>query len=69
VINLFKFPFQVFYWKNITAVTLQTGLLLLPALLLGFWAGIKIVSKIEDDNYRKVVIVLTLIGAIVIFLK
>jgi uncharacterized membrane protein YfcA len=69
VINLFKLPFQVFYWKNITATSLQTDLLLLPALALGFWAGLKIVAKIKEDNYRKVVIVLTLIGAVVIFLK
>jgi len=69
VINLFKLPFQVFYWKNITLTTLQTDLFLLPALIVGFWAGIKIVSKIEDDSYRKIVIVLTLIGAVFIFLK
>ena len=69
VINLFKFPFQVWYWKNITIVSLQTDLLLLPALVLGFWAGLKIVARIKDDNYRKVVIVLTLIGAIFIFMK
>ncbi|MEP7106511.1 MAG: sulfite exporter TauE/SafE family protein [Ferruginibacter sp.] len=69
VMNLFKLPFQVFYWKNITLVTLQTDLLLLPALIGGFWAGIRIVSRIKDDSYRKVVIVLTLLGAIVIFLK
>jgi uncharacterized protein len=69
VINLFKLPFQVFYWKNITATSLQTDLLLLPALALGFWVGLKIVAKIKEDNYRKVVIVLTLIGAAVIFLK
>ena len=69
VINLFKLPFQVFFWKNITANSLQTDLLLLPTLALGFWAGLKIVQHIKDDNYRKVVIVLTLIGALVIFLK
>lgn len=69
VINLFKFPFQVWYWKNITIVSLQTDLLLLPALVLGFWAGLEIVARIKNDNYRKVVIVLTLIGAIFIFMK
>ena len=69
VINLFKLPFQVLYWQNITPVTLQTDLLLLPALFAGFWAGLKIVAKIKDDSYRKVVIVLTLLGAVVIFLK
>ena len=67
--NLFKLPFQVFYWKNITPTAIKTDVILLPALILGFWAGIKIVEKIRDDNYRKVVIVLTLIGAIFIFLR
>jgi uncharacterized membrane protein YfcA len=69
VINLFKLPFQIFYWKNITANTLYTDLLLLPALIIGFILGLKIVSKIKDDNYRKIVIALTLVGAIVIFFK
>jgi uncharacterized protein len=67
--NLFKLPFQVFYWNNISSLTLKTDLVLLPALIAGFWAGLKIVEKIKDDNYRKVVIVLTLIGAIFIFLR
>lgn len=69
VINYFKLPFQIIYWKNITLATLKTDLLLLPVSILGFWAGAKIVARIKDDSYRKVVIVLTLIGAVVIFLK
>ena len=69
VINLFKLPFQVIFWKNITASSLYTDLLLVPALLLGFWSGLKIVSKIKDNSYRKVVIALTLAGAVVIFLR
>lgn len=69
VINLFKLPFQVFYWKNITTTSLQTDLFLLPALAIGFWVGLKIVNRIKEDHYRKVVIVLTLIGAVFIFLK
>lgn len=67
--NLFKLPFQVFYWKNVTINSVKTGMVILPALILGFWAGIKIVEKIKDDNYRKVVIVLTLAGAIFIFFR
>jgi uncharacterized membrane protein YfcA len=69
LINLFKLPFQVFYWKNITATSLLTDLALVPFLILGFWCGIKLVARIKDDLYRQVVIVLTLIGAIFIFLK
>jgi len=56
-------------WKNISGATLWIDLLLLPALLLGFMVGIKLVAKISDDRYRKVVIILTLIGAFLIFFK
>jgi uncharacterized protein len=69
VINFFKLPFQIFYWKNITATSLQLDLFLLPALVLGFFTGLKIVAKIKDDGYRKIILVLTFVGAIVIFLK
>jgi uncharacterized membrane protein YfcA len=69
VINLFKLPFQVFFWKNITPETLYTDLFLLPSVVIGFWIGVKIVSKIKEDNYRKVVIVLTFLGALAIFFK
>jgi hypothetical protein len=69
VINFFKLPFQVLVWKNITPATLGVDLLLLPALLMGFWLGIRIVARITDERYRKVVIVLTLIGALLIFFR
>jgi hypothetical protein len=69
VINLFKLPFQIIYWKNITLSSLQVDLFLLPAMLIGFWAGLKLVAKIKDDGYRKVILALTLAGAIVIYLK
>ena len=69
VVNLFKLPFQVLYWKNINLSTLQTDLVLLPALIAGFWIGVKIVSRIREEGFRRVVIVLTLIGAVFMFLK
>lgn len=69
IINLFKLPFQVLVWKNISGATLWIDLLLLPALLLGFFLGVRLVSLIKDDSYRKVVVGLTLIGALVIFFR
>lgn len=69
VVNLFKLPFQVILWKNITASSLTVDLLLLPALVLGFFIGIKVVALIRDDRYRRLVIVLTLIGAVFIFFR
>lgn len=69
IINLFKLPFQIFYWKNINMETLEVDLYLLPALALGFWAGVVWVGKIRDEQYRKLVIVLTLIGSVIMLLK
>lgn len=68
-INLFKFPFQVFYWKNINSQSLHIDLVLLPALALGFGIGLLIVGKIQDEKYRKIVILLTLIGSLFMFFK
>lgn len=67
--NWFKFPFQLFYWKNINGDTLQIDLYLVPVLLLGFWAGVKVVDKIKDEHFRKLVIILTIIGSLVMLLK
>ena len=69
VINLFKLPFQAFYWRNISEATLHADLLLLPALALGFWSGLKLVGRIGDAHYRKVVFALTVIGALVMLVK
>ena len=67
--NLFKLPFQVFFWKNITIHSLQTDILLIPTLALGFWVGIYMVGKIQDEQYRKLVIFLTLIGSVLMLVK
>lgn len=68
-VNLFKLPFQVFFWKNITVNSLKIDLLLLPALALGFVCGIKITEQLKDNSYRRLVMLLTLAGAVVIFLR
>ncbi|MFZ9262611.1 MAG: sulfite exporter TauE/SafE family protein [Chitinophagaceae bacterium] len=67
--NLFKLPFQVFYWKNINIQSLQVDMILLPALVIGFWSGLKIVDKIDDQQFRKLVMILTLIGSILMLFR
>lgn len=69
VINFFKLPFQIIYWKNISIETLRIDLFLIPAIIAGFFAGIVIVGKLKDSSYRKIVFVLTIIGAFIIFFK
>lgn len=67
--NLFKLPFQVFYWKNIDTRTLEMDLYLIPALGVGFLIGICVVQQLEDAVYRKLVIVLTLLGALTMLFR
>jgi uncharacterized membrane protein YfcA len=69
VINFFKFPFQIIFWNNINISTLSLNLLMIPSTMLGFFIGRKIVSKIKDQSYRKVVIAMTIAGAIMIFMR
>lgn len=69
VINLFKMPFQIFYWKNITWETFQIDLIFIPALALGFYAGIKLVGKINETQFRKMILWLTVLGSLLMFFK
>lgn len=69
VMNLFKLPFQIFYWKNITTTSLHTDLYLIPALFAGFLLGLFLVKKIKDAPYRKLIIILTFIGSLLLLFK
>lgn len=68
-INLFKFPFQVWVWKNIHVTTLTTDLFLLPFLATGFVVGIRLVGKLNEQVFRKMVIVLTLVGGLIMLVR
>ena len=67
--NLFKLPFQLFVWKNIDWQSFATDLLVAPVLALGFWIGIIIVRNIKEGHYRRLVLLLTLAGAIAMLLR
>lgn len=67
--NLFKLPFQIFYWGNINVATIKVDFVLIPALALGFWAGLNIVKNINDVQFRKVIIVLTLLGSLLMLFR
>ena len=69
LINLFKLPFHIFVWKTVTPESLKIFLILLPGTLLGLLTGVFFVHKISDAFFRKMILVLTSLGAIVLFLK
>ncbi len=69
IVNNFKIPFHVFYWKTITWDTLQINLTLLPFVVIGFFLGVKLVSYFSEKFFRQFLLVVTAIGAILIFVK
>jgi len=68
-INIFKLPFHIFVWKTITVDTLNLNLHFIPFLLLGFWIGLKILTKINDRLFRTFILVVSFIGALIILLR
>lgn len=69
IINVFKLPFHIFVWKTINKETLMVNLILSPAILIGFYVGIKLVKMINNDLYRKLVLLVTAIGALIILFR
>ncbi|MFT4832524.1 MAG: putative membrane protein YfcA [Psychroserpens sp.] len=69
IVNLFKLPFHIFVWETITPETLMVNLKLLPGILLGLFVGIRLVKIIKDKFYRKMILILTAIGAVLILFR
>ncbi len=68
IINLSKFPLQLFVWKNISIDSLTIDLVTLPAIALGAFVGFKMVKIIPEKTYRGFVIVITAISAFLLLL-
>ena len=68
IINITKLPLQYFVWSNISSQSLRIDLLAIPFVMLGAYAGIKIVHRMKEPAYRWSVVVITFISALLIFL-
>jgi len=69
IINIFKVPFHIFHWESISMESMAVNLRLFPMVIIGFLVGLKVVEKIKNDTYRKLILVMTAFGAILIFFK
>jgi len=68
IVNFFKFPLHVFVWKTISWHTLTLDILLLPAIAVGAFLGIKLVKRISDGMYRTAVIIVTALSAFLLLI-
>lgn len=69
IINLSKVPLHIFLWKTISLRTFFLDLLLLPAIILGAFSGVKIVKYIPETWFRILVIAMTMAAALLLLVK
>lgn len=69
ITNLFKLPFHIFVWKTITWETILIDIKLLPAIGLGLLSGVLVVKRINDKNYKRFILIVTGIGALVMLIR
>ncbi len=69
IINVFKLPFHIWSWGTITPGTILINLKLAPGVLIGLFIGVRLVKIIKEDFYRKMILVLTAVGAIFILFR
>jgi len=68
IVNVSKFPLQLFVWKNISFNTLSIDLMVIPAIAFGAWLGIFAVKRIPELTYKWLVVVITVLSALLIFI-
>jgi len=68
IVNLFKVPFHIWSWKTITPETILIDIKLATCTIIGFFIGVRVIAIIQNEFYRKMILVLTAIGAIMILL-
>jgi len=66
IINAFKVPFHIWTWETMNSTSLKISLQLVPFVIIGLVAGVFLVKKIENDSYRKLILLFTAIGGVAI---
>lgn len=68
-INLFKLPFHIFVWNTVSIGSISKTAYLYPIAIVGFYVGLRLIKYISNELFRKYIIAITIIGALLIFLK
>lgn len=69
IINLFKVPFHLWVWETMNQESLKISLTLIPAVISGLFLGVFLVKKINNDKYRKLILIFTGLGGLAILFQ
>lgn len=68
MVNMMKLPFQIFLWHNIKLPSLILTAAMVPLIAIGAVIGLKVLKKLNEKVFRRIILAMTLIAAIRIFL-
>lgn len=69
IVNVFKLPFHIFVWETIQIESLKISMVLVPFVITGLYVGVQLVKIIKENAYRKLILLFTAIGALVILFQ
>ncbi|MBU3092006.1 sulfite exporter TauE/SafE family protein [Clostridium sp. CM028] len=64
LVNLAKLPLQILFWHNIAFKTVLLSIGMVPAIALGALLGMLMIKKINEKNFRYIIIIMTFIAAV-----
>ena len=64
LVNLAKLPLQILFWHNISFKTILLSVGMVPAIALGALLGMLMIKKINEKNFRYIIIIMTFIAAV-----
>lgn len=69
IINVFKLPFHFFVWKTVSYESLILNAILAPVVIVSFFLGAFIVKLISNLNYRRFILIVTILGGLLMLFR
>lgn len=68
ILNCFKLPFHVLVWKTVSPASVSLNGMMIPAIALGFYLGVNLVKRLNEQRFKDVILWLTVISSLLILL-
>ncbi|NGF55788.1 sulfite exporter TauE/SafE family protein [Parapedobacter sp. SGR-10] len=67
ILNYVKIPLQIFVWHNVTWAGLLLNLMAIPFIILGGITGIKLLKKLPERRFKRIIQILVIISSVLMF--
>lgn len=68
MLNLFKLPFHIWVWKTVSMQSFLFNLALIPFIAIGFWLGLRLLSRLNEVGFKQMILWLTTISSLLVLL-